>query len=97
MGIDARHTRRMMNESLDVIIPLLEGERVNAKTDWFTLCDAKLQHASYTKPRMEMAVTSVRSPAGALLAGCGRRAIPGGAWTATSTTSATRWSSAGRS
>jgi limonene 1,2-monooxygenase len=69
MGIDARHTRRMMNESLDVIIPLLEGERVSAKTDWFTLCNAKLQHASYTKPRMEMAVTSVRSPAGALLAG----------------------------
>jgi len=69
MGIDARHSRRMMKESLDVIIPLLEGERVSAKTDWFTLEKAKLQHASYTRPRMEMAVTSIRSPSGALLAG----------------------------
>jgi limonene 1,2-monooxygenase len=69
MGIDARHSRRMMTESLDVIIPLLEGKRVSAKTDWFTVQDAKLQHASYTRPRMEMAVTSVRSPAGALVAG----------------------------
>ncbi len=69
MGIDARQSRRMMNESLDVIIPLLEGERVSARTDWFTLDRAKLQHASYTRPRMEMAVTSIRSPSGALLAG----------------------------
>ena len=69
MGIDARQTRRMMHEALDVIIPLLEGERVTAKTDWFTLDKAKLQHASYTRPRMEMAVTTVRSPSGALLAG----------------------------
>ena len=69
MGIDARQTRRMMNEALDVIVPLLEGERVSAKTDWFTLDNAKLQHASFTRPRMEMAVTSIRSPAGALLAG----------------------------
>jgi len=69
LGIDARKTRRMMEESLDVIIPLLEGERVSVRTDWFTVENAKLQHASYTRPRMEMAVTSVRSPAGALLAG----------------------------
>jgi len=69
MGIDARQTRRMMNEALDVIIPLLEGETVSATTDWFTLDNAKLQHASYTRPRMEMAVTTVRSPAGAQLAG----------------------------
>ncbi len=69
MGIDARQSRRMMEEALEVIIPLLEGERVSAATDWFTLEDARLQHASYTRPRMEMAVTSIRSPAGALLAG----------------------------
>ncbi|MBT5049143.1 MAG: LLM class flavin-dependent oxidoreductase [Rhodospirillaceae bacterium] len=69
MGIDARQSRRMMEEAIDVIIPLLEGKRVSAETDWFTLNDAKLQHASFTRPRMEMAVTSVRSPAGALLAG----------------------------
>ncbi len=69
MGIDPRRTRRMMNEALDVIIPLLEGERVSASTDWFTLDQARLQHASFTRPRMDMAVTTIRSPAGALLAG----------------------------
>jgi limonene 1,2-monooxygenase len=69
MGIDARESRRMMEEALDAIVPLLEGETVSMKTDWFTLDRARLQHASYTKPRMEMAVTAVRSPAGALIAG----------------------------
>ncbi len=59
----------MANEALDAIVPLLEGKRVSSKTDWFTLEDAKLQITSYTRPRMEMAVTSIRSPAGALLAG----------------------------
>ena len=69
MGIDARQSRRMMEQAIDVIIPLLEGEKVSAATDWFRLENARLQHASYTRPRMEMAVTSIRSPAGALLAG----------------------------
>lgn len=69
LGIDPSRTREMMEESLEVIIPLLEGERVSAETDWFTLRDAKLQIEPFTKPRMEMAVTSVRSPAGAMLAG----------------------------
>ena len=69
MGIDARDSRRMMEEALDAIVPLLEGETVTVKTDWFTLDNARLQHSSYTYPRMEMAVTAVRSPAGALIAG----------------------------
>jgi len=68
-GIDTRDTRRMMGEALDVIMPLLAGERVTAETDWFRLDDAKLQLDCYTRPRMEMAVTSVRSPSGARAAG----------------------------
>jgi len=68
-GIDTRDTRRMMGESLDVIVRLLAGERVTAETDWFKLNDAKLQLDCFTKPRMEMAVTNVRSPSGARLAG----------------------------
>lgn len=68
-GIDTRDTRRMMGESLDVIMPLLAGERVTAETDWFRLDDAKLQLDCYTRPRMEMTVTSVRSPSGARAAG----------------------------
>ncbi len=69
LGIDVRDTRRMMGESLDVIMRLLAGERVTAETDWFRLDDAKLQLDCFTRPRMEMAVTTVRSPSGARAAG----------------------------
>ncbi len=69
LGLDPARSREMMVEALEVIIPLLEGETVSAETDWFRLCNAKLQIAPLTRPRMEIAVTSVRSPAGAMLAG----------------------------
>ena len=69
MGIDPGDQRQRMTEALDAIVPLMEGETVSMETDWFTLKDAKLQLGSYTKPMMEMAVTSVRSPSGALCAG----------------------------
>ena len=69
LGVDTRATRRMMAQSLDVIMPLLAGERVTAETDWFRLDDAKLQLDCFTRPRMEMAVTTVRSPSGARVAG----------------------------
>ena len=69
MGIKPGDQRRRMGEALDAIVPLMEGKSVTMETDWFTLNNAKLQLNSYTKPMMEMAVTSVRSPAGALCAG----------------------------
>ena len=69
IGINPDNQRRMMNESLDVIVSLLKGETVTQKTDWYTLDDAKLQLPSYTQPVMEMAVAAARSPAGALAAG----------------------------
>ncbi len=37
IGIDPADQRRMMNESLDVIVELLRGETVTRKTDWFDL------------------------------------------------------------
>ena len=74
-GIDTRDTRRMMGESLDIIMRLLAGERVTAETDWFRLDDAKLQLDSFTQPRMDMAVTNVRSPSGARAAGRGPAAL----------------------
>jgi len=43
IGVDPGAQRRMMNEALEVIIPLLRGEIVNRKTDWFNLTDAQLQ------------------------------------------------------
>jgi limonene 1,2-monooxygenase len=69
MGIDPADQRRRMNEALDAILALMDGERVDMQTDWFELRGAKLQIPSYTKPRMEMAVACARSPSGALAAG----------------------------
>jgi limonene 1,2-monooxygenase len=68
-GIKPADQRRMMNESLDVIVRLLHGETVTAKTDWFNLVEARLQVPSYTQPTMELAVAASRSPAGGLAAG----------------------------
>ena len=47
----------------------MKGETVSLETDWFTLKNARLQLDSYSKPMMEMAVTSIKSPAGAISAG----------------------------
>jgi limonene 1,2-monooxygenase len=69
IGVKASEQRRMMNQSLDVIVKLLAGETVTEKTDWYDLNVARLQVPPYTQPRMEMAVAASRSPAGALAAG----------------------------
>ena len=69
MGIEPANQRRMMNEALDAIIPLLDGEEVSMKTDWFEMREARLQLPCFTRPRMEMAVACARSPSGALAAG----------------------------
>jgi limonene 1,2-monooxygenase len=69
IGIKAADQRRMMNESLDVVVRLLRGETVTEKTDWYDLREARLQLPCYSRPAMEMAVAASRSPAGALAAG----------------------------
>lgn len=69
MGIEPANQRRMMNEALDAIIPLLNGEEVSMKTDWFEMREARMQLPCFTRPRMEMAVACARSPSGALAAG----------------------------
>jgi len=69
MGIDPEAQRRMMNESLDALVRLLDGEMVTMKTDWFELRDARIQVPPFQRPRTEMAVACARSPAGALAAG----------------------------
>ena len=64
MGLKAEDQRRKLDESLDVIMELMAGRTVTKKTDWFDLCEARLQLKSYSQPRMEMAVASARSPTG---------------------------------
>ncbi len=70
MGIDPMRQRDMMEESLEAILALLQGdEPVNRRTDWFTLRDARLQLRPYTHPRFEVAVAAQVSPAGPRAAG----------------------------
>lgn len=69
MGIDPLRQRDMMVEAAEVIVPLLRGETVTAKTDWFTLDEARLQLRPFSPDGIEMAVASTSSPAGATLAG----------------------------
>lgn len=64
LGIEVRDLRRRMEEALDTVVALMKGETVTRRTEWFDLREARLHVGCYTRPMMEMAVTSVRSPAG---------------------------------
>lgn len=78
MGIEVARQRDMMDEALDVMVPLLRGETVNAKTSWFELNNARLQMTPYSRPSVEIAVASQVSPTGATAAGrhgCGLLSI----------------------
>ena len=58
-GLTPETAGRRMQESLDVMLRLLEGSGpVSAETDWFELHDAVLQMRPYTVPHMPMAVAS---------------------------------------
>ncbi|MEN6544174.1 LLM class flavin-dependent oxidoreductase [Parvibaculum sp.] len=69
MGINPLKQRDMMDEALDAIVPLLRGETVNMKTDWFELNNARLQMTPWSRPSVEIAVASQVSPTGATAAG----------------------------
>jgi len=69
MGIDPAVQRDRMLESLRALIPLLRGETVTMKTDWFELREAHLQLRPYNEQGVEVAVANQVSPAGARAAG----------------------------
>jgi len=69
LGIEVARQREMMNEALEVVIPLLEGEVVTRRRDWFELREARLQLLPFTRPRVEIAVAASISPAGPRAAG----------------------------
>ncbi|MCC7363351.1 MAG: LLM class flavin-dependent oxidoreductase [Dehalococcoidia bacterium] len=68
MGIDPVTQRPRMEESLGVIIRLLNGEVVTHQAEWFTLNEARLQLLPFGGP-LEIAVASTTSPAGTSCAG----------------------------
>jgi limonene 1,2-monooxygenase len=58
-GITPEEAGRRMQESLGVMLQLLDGrEPVTARTDWFELNEAVLQLRPYTEPYMPFAVAS---------------------------------------
>ena len=69
LGLEPNEQRRMMAEALEVIVPLLRGEVVTKKTDWFDLKDASSQLPPVQWPGPEVAVASAISPSGAMAAG----------------------------
>jgi limonene 1,2-monooxygenase len=70
LGVEPTRTRPMMDEALGVILRLFtETEPITVESDWFTLRDAVLQVRPYTKPYMPIAVASMQSPSGPVLAG----------------------------
>ena len=69
LGLDPKRQREMMDESLGIIIRLLqETEPITYKSDWFELRDAALQLRPVQQP-IPIAVASVQSPSGVQLAG----------------------------
>ncbi|HTO05623.1 MAG TPA: LLM class flavin-dependent oxidoreductase [Myxococcota bacterium] len=69
LGIPVAKQRDRMIESLEVILRLLAGETVTAKTDWFELRDARCQLRPFTRPRPHVAVASTVTPSGGRAAG----------------------------
>jgi len=70
LGITPVEQRRMMNESLEAIMALLECEEsVTRKTDWFEMNEARLHLRPYSNPHMKVSVASTFSPAGMVAAG----------------------------
>jgi len=69
MGIDPLTQRDRMLEALRAIVPLMRGETVTMKTDWFELREAHLQLRPYSAEGVEIAVANQVSPAGARAAG----------------------------
>jgi limonene 1,2-monooxygenase len=70
LGIDPARLRPMMAEALDVIVRLFtDPEPFTVDGGWFTLRDAVLQLRPYQHPHPPIAVTSMESPAGMVLAG----------------------------
>src|SRR6266511_2708879 len=69
-GIDPERQREMMDEALGVIIRLFDStDPLTVKSDWFELNEAVLQLRPYQQPSIPIAVASVQSPAGVIVAG----------------------------
>jgi limonene 1,2-monooxygenase len=70
IGLSQKDTRRLMEESLDIIMRLFRGdEPISFRNDRWDLHDARLHLRPYSNPLFDCAVAAVASPTGAKLAG----------------------------
>ncbi|HEY1135095.1 MAG TPA: LLM class flavin-dependent oxidoreductase [Nocardioides sp.] len=69
LGLSQVDTRELLAENTDIIMRLLRGETVSAKTRTHELIDARLQLAPYSDPLFDIVVAAIASPTGARLAG----------------------------
>ncbi|RAU93335.1 LLM class flavin-dependent oxidoreductase [Mycobacterium colombiense] len=69
IGLTPTDTRELLETNLDIVVRLLAGETVSAKTATHQLFEAKLQLAPYSDGGIPLSVAAVASPTGARLAG----------------------------
>jgi limonene 1,2-monooxygenase len=70
LGIPWSETRTRMVEAWEAIYHLLTSpDPLTVETEWFTLHEAALQIAPYSRPTMDLAFTAMESPFGPSLAG----------------------------
>src|SRR3984885_10564251 len=69
IGLTPTDTRELLETNLDIVVRLLAGETVSAKTATHHLFDAQLQLDPYSDGGIPLAVAAVASPTGARLAG----------------------------
>lgn len=69
IGVDIKSLREKLTEVAEIIVPLLSGEEVTHKTDWYTLNKARTHLLPYTQPHPEITVASAITPSGGMLAG----------------------------
>ncbi|OBG69720.1 LLM class flavin-dependent oxidoreductase [Mycobacterium sp. E3339] len=69
IGLTPTDTRELLETNLDIVVRLLAGETVSAKTATHQLFDAKLQLAPYSDGGIPLSVAAVASPTTARLAG----------------------------
>ena len=69
IGLTPTDTRELLETNLDILVRLLAGETVTAKTATHELFDAQLQLAPYSDGGIPLSVAAVASPTGARLAG----------------------------
>ena len=69
IGLTPTDTRELLETNLDIMVRLLAGESVTAKTATHELFDARLQLAPYSRGGIPLSVAAVASPTGARLAG----------------------------